>query len=94
MTWVYYLSSKSDTKQCIEIWLQSEVIAYGHLIKRFRTDRGTEFVNTDLLAPIDNLNIKEEYSMAYYQAQNGVVERRHRFILGLIIRHTVFFFDV
>ena len=62
---------------------KNEVASNGHTVQRFRTDRGREFVNEDVITFINDIGIREEYSMPYNQAQNGVVERRHRFIAGL-----------
>ncbi|GKC85806.1 retrovirus-related pol polyprotein from transposon TNT 1-94 [Tanacetum coccineum] len=54
----------------IQVWLKA-------LVRRIRTDNGTEFVNQTLREYYDKVGISHETSVARSLRQNGIVERRN-----------------
>ncbi|CEM37894.1 unnamed protein product [Vitrella brassicaformis CCMP3155] len=56
-------------------------IEYGHDIHRLRTDNGGEFHSRLFCSTCTDLNIKQEFSAAHHQHQNGIVERS----IGIIV---------
>ncbi|GJV84200.1 retrovirus-related pol polyprotein from transposon TNT 1-94 [Tanacetum coccineum] len=54
---------------------------YGLLIRRIRTDNGTEFVNQTLRDYYEKVGISHETSVARSPQQNGVVERQNRTLI-------------
>ncbi|GJS89568.1 retrovirus-related pol polyprotein from transposon TNT 1-94 [Tanacetum coccineum] len=51
------------------------------IVRRIRTDNGTEFVNQTLREYYENVGISPETSVARSTQQNGVVERRNRTLI-------------
>nr|GEV82530.1 retrovirus-related Pol polyprotein from transposon TNT 1-94 [Tanacetum cinerariifolium] len=51
------------------------------LVRRIRTDNGTEFVNQTLRGYYEEVGISHETSVACSPQQNGVVERRNRTLI-------------
>ena len=52
----------------------------GHSVQTLRTDRGSEFCNTDFDSLLEHEGILRETSMAYTPQQNGYIERDNRTI--------------
>nr|GFC65319.1 integrase, catalytic region, zinc finger, CCHC-type, peptidase aspartic, catalytic [Tanacetum cinerariifolium] len=73
------LSMASKTKS----WLWHRRLSYlnfgaiNHLVRRIRTDNGTEFVNQTLRDYYEEVGISHETSVARSSQQIGVVERRN-----------------
>lgn len=51
-------------------------------VKFIRTDNGTKFLNSNFQVLFNELGIVHSKTCTYTPQQNGVVERRHRTILG------------
>jgi transposase InsO family protein len=84
-TWVFFLREKSQTQETLKrielfwIW-QNE---FGLRIKKFRSDNGMEFKNSQNEGFLEEEGIKHEFSSPYTPQQNGVVERKNRTLLDM-----------
>jgi hypothetical protein len=56
---------------------------FGLRIKKFRSDNGTEFKNSQIQGFLEEEGIKHEFSSPYKPQQNGVVERKNRSLLDM-----------
>jgi transposase InsO family protein len=61
-------------------WAQNE---FGLKIKKIRSDKGTEFKNSQIEGFLEEEGIKHEFSSPYTPQQNGVVERKNRTLLDM-----------
>jgi transposase InsO family protein len=50
-------------------------------IKNVRSDKGSEFQNTNVEEFLDEEGIKHEFSVPYTTQQNGIVERKNRMLI-------------
>nr|GEV74838.1 hypothetical protein [Tanacetum cinerariifolium] len=80
-TWVKFLRSKDEAPdftikflKMIQVWLKV-------LVRRIRTDNGTEFVYQTLGEYYEEVGISHETSVARSPQQNGVVERRNHTLI-------------
>ncbi|GJS01746.1 retrovirus-related pol polyprotein from transposon TNT 1-94 [Tanacetum coccineum] len=71
------LRSKDEASDFIIKFLKMIQVRLKVLVRRFRTDNGTEFVNQTLREYYDKVGISHETSIARSPQQNGVVERRN-----------------
>nr|GFB52900.1 retrovirus-related Pol polyprotein from transposon TNT 1-94 [Tanacetum cinerariifolium] len=76
-TWVKFLRSKDETPMFIIKFLKIIQVRLNVLVRRIRTDNGTEFVNQTLRDYYEEVGISHETSVARSPQQNGVVERRN-----------------
>jgi transposase InsO family protein len=53
------------------------------MIKKIRSDNGTEFKNSQIEGFLEDEGIKHEFSSPYTPQQNGVVERKNRTLLDM-----------
>ncbi|GKE94626.1 retrovirus-related pol polyprotein from transposon TNT 1-94 [Tanacetum coccineum] len=79
--WVKFLRSKDKAPdfiikflKMIQVWLQV-------IVRRIKTNNGTEFDNQTLREYYENIGISHETSIARSLQQNGVVERRNRTLI-------------
>nr|GFB11428.1 retrovirus-related Pol polyprotein from transposon TNT 1-94 [Tanacetum cinerariifolium] len=77
-TWVKFLRSKDETPDFIIKFLKMIQVWLNVLVRRIRTDNGTEFVNQTLRNYYEEVGISHETSVARSPQQNRVVERRNR----------------
>nr|GEW04108.1 hypothetical protein [Tanacetum cinerariifolium] len=75
-TWVKFLRSKDETPDFIIKFLKMIQVRLKVLVRRIRTDNGTEFVNQTLRDYYEEVGISHETSVARSPQQNGVVERQ------------------
>jgi transposase InsO family protein len=68
-------SQVGDAVRAILLYLENQT---GHTVKVVRTDRGTEFVNSDLREFFQSKGIRHETSAPYTPQQNGRAERFNR----------------
>ncbi|GJW32026.1 retrovirus-related pol polyprotein from transposon TNT 1-94 [Tanacetum coccineum] len=80
-TWVKCLRSKDEAPAFIINFLKMIQIRLKEIVRRFRTDNGTEFVNQTLREYYEKVGISHETSVARSPQQNGVVERRNRTLI-------------
>nr|GFB02302.1 retrovirus-related Pol polyprotein from transposon TNT 1-94 [Tanacetum cinerariifolium] len=80
-TWVKFLRSKDEAPNFIIKFLRMIQVWLKVLVRRIRTDNGTEFVNQTLRDYYEEVGISHETSVARSPQQNGVVERRNRTLI-------------
>nr|GEV90283.1 integrase, catalytic region, zinc finger, CCHC-type, peptidase aspartic, catalytic [Tanacetum cinerariifolium] len=80
-TWVKCLRSKDEAPDFIIKFLKMIQVRLKVLVRRIRTDNGTEFVNQTLREYYEQVGISHETSVALSPQQNGVVERRNRTLI-------------
>ncbi|GJW41966.1 retrovirus-related pol polyprotein from transposon TNT 1-94 [Tanacetum coccineum] len=80
-TWVKFLRSKDEAPDFIIKFLKMIQVRLKVLVRRIRTDNGTEFVNKTLREYYEKVVISHETSVARFPQQNGVVERRNRTLI-------------
>jgi hypothetical protein len=56
---------------------------FGLIIKKIRSDNGTEFKNSQIEGFLEEEGIKHEFSSPYTPQQNGIVERKNRTLLDM-----------
>ncbi|POM71374.1 Integrase catalytic core protein [Phytophthora palmivora] len=72
--WCFLLKNKTDaTKNMIK--LMAELLAAGHRIKRFTSDGGGEFVNTELKLFLKSCGIRFVPTYPYTPEENALVEK-------------------
>nr|GFD29808.1 putative ribonuclease H-like domain-containing protein [Tanacetum cinerariifolium] len=81
LTWVKFLRSKDEALDFIIKFLKMIQVRLKVLVRRIRTDNGTEFVNQTLFDSYEEVGISHETSVARSLQQNGVVERRNRTLI-------------
>nr|GEZ11049.1 retrovirus-related Pol polyprotein from transposon TNT 1-94 [Tanacetum cinerariifolium] len=80
-TWVKFLRSKDEIPDFIIKFLKMIQVRLKVLVRRIRTDNGTEFVNQTLCYYYEEVGISHETSVARSPQPNGVVERRNRTLI-------------
>ncbi|GJU88220.1 retrovirus-related pol polyprotein from transposon TNT 1-94 [Tanacetum coccineum] len=80
-TWVKCLRSKDEAPAFfINFWKMIQV-QLKEIVRRIRTDNGTEFVNQTLREYYEKVDISHETSVSRSPQQNGVVERRNHTLI-------------
>ncbi|CAI7874724.1 unnamed protein product [Closterium sp. NIES-53] len=80
--WAYLLKQKDHAASTIkEDWLPFVEKQAECVVKRIRTDRGSEFLGTETTAWLKKQGIQRELTTAYSPQSNGVAERANRTIL-------------
>lgn len=80
--WVSFLKQKSDACDAfkkIKAYVEKQS---GHVIKNFRTDRGTEYTVCDDFLKKDG--IEHQMTARYTPQQNGVAERKNRTVMDMV----------
>ncbi|GKD59229.1 retrovirus-related pol polyprotein from transposon TNT 1-94, partial [Tanacetum coccineum] len=80
-TWVKCLRSKDEAPDFIIKFLKMIQVRLKLLVRRIRTDTGTEFVNQTLREYYEKVGISYETSVARSPQQNGIVEIRNRTLI-------------
>ncbi|GKA72274.1 retrovirus-related pol polyprotein from transposon TNT 1-94 [Tanacetum coccineum] len=80
-TWVKCLRSKDEAPDFIIKFLNMIQLWLKALVRRIKTDNGTEFVNQTLRKYYEKAGISHETSVARSPQQNGVVERRNHTLI-------------
>ena len=81
--WFYPMKSKSDVFSIFKIFQQQVETQYDQKIKVFQSDGGGEFVNKQMAQHFSECGIKHIMSCPHTPEQNGIAERRHRYITEL-----------
>lgn len=81
MRFVYFIKQKSEVTLKLKSFTEMVCNQTEYSVKAFRSDQGTEFVNSELSAYLNNKGIKHETTVAYTPEQNGCVERENRTIV-------------
>jgi transposase InsO family protein len=82
-TWVFFLQEKSQTQETLNGFLRRAQNEFGLRIKKIRSDKGTEFKNSQIEGFLEEEGIKHEFSSPYRPQQNGVVERKNQTLLDM-----------
>ncbi|GJR45268.1 retrovirus-related pol polyprotein from transposon TNT 1-94 [Tanacetum coccineum] len=77
-TWVKFLRLKDETLEVVIKFLKQIQLGLNKTIRYIRTDNGTEFVNKDLTAYYERVDIFHQKTVLRTPQQNGVVERWNR----------------
>ncbi|XP_076544682.1 uncharacterized protein LOC117610925 [Osmia lignaria lignaria] len=77
------LKTKYEVKDAVRDYITRTERQTRKKIKRFRTDNGLEYCNSDLSTYFNQLGIKHERSNVETPQMNGVAERLHRTLLNL-----------
>ncbi|KAF7823637.1 retroelement pol polyprotein-like [Senna tora] len=83
VTWVFLIQHKHMVPQLLCNFITMIKNQYGKSIKSVRTDRGTEFTNTQCDSFFKEKGIEHQKTCSYTPQQNGVVERKHKHILQI-----------
>jgi transposase InsO family protein len=82
-TWVFFLQEKSQTQDTLKRFLRRAQNEFGLRIKKIRSDKGTEFKNSQVEGFLEEEGIKHEFCSPYTPQQNDVVERKNRTLLDM-----------
>lgn len=83
-TYVFLLRNKFQVIDVIKDFIQFSSTQFGRKPKAFRSDLGTEYVNQDLKDLLRNKGIDFQHTTAYTPEQNGIAERRNRYLVEAI----------
>ncbi|NBU34767.1 hypothetical protein EBS40_09175, partial [bacterium] len=83
--WTILLHNKAQAKQAIIEWITQVQLHTGRKLKYFHSDRGGEFLNSQLLTFFRHQGIMFSFSNPHSPEQNGVAEARNKSI-GRITR--------
>nr|XP_016463510.1 PREDICTED: uncharacterized protein LOC107786535 [Nicotiana tabacum] len=81
ITWLFLMNAKDET-----CWLMKRLFSmistqFDCSVKILRTYNGSEFVNLNMKQLVETLEIIRQTTCVYTPQQNGIVERRYRYIL-------------
>ncbi|GKC64191.1 retrovirus-related pol polyprotein from transposon TNT 1-94 [Tanacetum coccineum] len=79
--WVKFLRSKDEAPDFIIKFLKMIQVRLKVIVRRIRTDNGTEFVNQNLCEYYEKVGISHETFVAHSPQQNGFVERCDRTLI-------------
>lgn len=82
-TWVFLLQHKHSIACLLENLCLMVRTQFNKLVKVVRSDRGTEFVNSEFTQVFQKLGTIHEQTCSYTPQQNDIVERKHKSILQI-----------
>jgi hypothetical protein len=82
-TWVFFLNDKSDTFDILKSFLKRIHNEFDTIVKKVRSDNGSEFKNTRVDELCDNYGIRHQFSPKYTPQSNGLVERKNRTLIDM-----------
>lgn len=80
-TWTHLLSYKNNALQVIKAFLSMIENQFDTTLKIIRSDNGLEFINNEAASYFQSKGIIHQKSCPYTPQQNGVVERKHKYLL-------------
>ena len=83
MTWIYLLKNKSEVFSKFTCFCAMIKTQFKSEIQILRSDNGGEFVNTSMKQFCQEKGILHQTSCAHTPEQNGVSERKNRFLLEI-----------
>ena len=83
MSWVYFLSLKSDALEMFKKFKAYVEKQSGCVIKKLRTDNGGEFCSNDFDAFCEEFGIYKQLTAPYTPEQNDVAERKNRTVVEM-----------
>ncbi|KAK9049228.1 hypothetical protein SSX86_031804, partial [Deinandra increscens subsp. villosa] len=81
--WIFLMKSKSEVFTHIQTFVALIKTQFDKLVKVFRSDNGTEFVNTQMNNFCKANGIIHQTTCVYTPQQNGIAERKHRHLLNV-----------
>jgi hypothetical protein len=81
---LYPIRNKHEVFEKFRVWHAYATNATGKRLKIFRTDNGSEFVNSEFEEFFATIGVVHQRSVAYTPQQNGVAERHNGIIKDLI----------
>ncbi|KAI3788114.1 hypothetical protein L2E82_00783 [Cichorium intybus] len=81
--WVYLLKSKEEVFENVVTFFNMIKLQFSKTVKMFRSDNGTEFVNSKVKNFFEKEGILHQTTCVYTPQQNGVVERKHRHLMNV-----------
>ncbi|KAJ0735667.1 putative RNA-directed DNA polymerase [Helianthus annuus] len=81
--WCFLLKNKMEVFENLKDFYEIVQTQFKRKIKIFRSDNGTEFVNSQMSLFCKTKGIIHQTSCSYTPQQNGVVERKHRHLLNI-----------
>lgn len=83
VVWVYLLKTKCDVSDYVISFYNLLGNQFGKFVKMFRSNNGTEFVNSNLGEFFKAKGVVHQTSCAHTPQQNGVLEHKHRHLLNV-----------
>ncbi|GKD01344.1 zinc finger, CCHC-type containing protein, partial [Tanacetum coccineum] len=80
-SYVYLLHTKDEALDKFKVFKTEVELQQGSLIKRFRTDRGGEYINT---LYFQSVGIIQEMTTSYTPQQNDISERKNRVLKEMV----------
>ncbi|KAI3500537.1 hypothetical protein L1887_36359 [Cichorium endivia] len=81
--WVYLLKSKDEVFDNLVVFFNMLKLQFSKNVKVFRTDNGSEFVNSKVKSFFEKEGVLHQTTCVYTPQQNGVVERKHRHLMNV-----------
>ena len=75
MSWVYALKSKAETFGLLKEWQAHVERQSGLKVKALRTDKGGEYISSEMKQYMKDLGMVHQYTMAGTPQSNGIAER-------------------
>ena len=82
-TWVLFLVDKSNMFATFKSFVKGIHNEFETIIKRVRSDNGSEFKNTRIDELCDDFGIRHQFSAKYTPQSNGLVERKNRTLIDM-----------
>ena len=88
--WIYFLKSTTETLLCLKKLKKllekqfPEKFRYVNIIKRLRTDGGSEYDNGDMMQWAEDEGIQLEFCNPYNHEENGAPERYNRTLMASV----------
>lgn len=80
-TWIYLIKSKVDASHCLVVFCKMINTQFGKSVKRIRSENVGEFFSNQMVKFYEDNGTILETSCIHTPQKNGVVERKHRFLL-------------
>jgi transposase InsO family protein len=80
---VFFLQDKGVTQEVLKKFLNRAQNDFDAKVKKIRSDKDTEFKNTQIEDYLDEEGIKHEFLAPYTSQQNGVVKRKNKTLIGM-----------
>ncbi|KAI3753423.1 hypothetical protein L2E82_25475 [Cichorium intybus] len=81
--WVYLLRTKDEVFEKIVVFFNMLKLQFSKTVKIFRSDNGTEFVNSKVKYFFEKEGVLHQTTCVYTPQQNGIVERKHRHLMNV-----------
>lgn len=82
-TWLFLMRSKTKVRELIEHFCALIKTQFKSSMKVFRSDNGTEFINSSVNNLFRKLGIIHQISCTDTPQQNGIAERKHKHLLNV-----------